>query len=393
MALKVAIIAGEPSGDMQAAGLIKALKEQSSEPIEFMGIGSEQMAREGFKSSYNMDILSVGGFGIDVILAIPRIYLLYKQITKKIIEFQPDVFIGVDAPDFNFHVEKKLKEHGVKTVHYISPTIWAWRYERIFKIKKTTDLMLCIFPMEEELYIKENIKAKFIGNPLADKIELNIDKNKYRHGLLSNSSLNSNKNLNINEYTTIFTILVGSRKAEIKRLAHIFIKACNIIAKRIVDCVFLFPFAKNSTYNAFLNIINSGIEVDFQYKVLLDLTDKAIKASDLVLTKSGTVTLEVALCKKPMIISYKVSRLTEWILRHKLKIKYVGQPNILLDEEVVKELLQDEATAENLANEMLNLYNDKKRQDYIISRFYELHHLLKHDASNIAAKTILEFIG
>ncbi|MFO0319638.1 MAG: lipid-A-disaccharide synthase, partial [Neisseriaceae bacterium] len=140
-------------------------------------------------------------------------------------------------------------------------------------------------------------------------------------------------------------------------------------------------------------IINSGIEVDFQYKVLLDLTDKAIKASDLVLTKSGTVTLEVALCKKPMIISYKVSRLTEWILRHKLKIKYVGQPNILLDEEVVKELLQDEATAENLANEMLNLYNDKKRQDYIISRFYELHHLLKHDASNIAAKTILEFIG
>lgn len=390
MSLKIAIIAGEPSGDMQAASLIAALKKQSPTTIQFMGIGGEQMQKEGFVSSYNMDILSVGGYGLDVIAAIPKIYLLFRKITKKIIDFKPDVFIGVDAPDFNFHIEKKLKQHGIKTVHYISPTIWAWRYERIFKIKKTTDLMLCIFPMEEKMYAKEGIQAKFIGNPLADKIELNVDTQKYREELLLTSA--SIKNVDFSNNSRVFTILVGSRKSEIKSLAPIFIEACNLITKQITDCIFLFPFAKQSSHDAFFELLNSGVEVNFQYQVLLNATDKAIKVSDLVLTKSGTVTLEVALCKKPMVISYKVSKFTEWILKRKLKIKYVGQPNILLNEEVAKELLQENATPEKLANEMILLSNDKKRQEYMISRFYELHHMLKLDAGNIAAKTILDFI-
>ena len=181
--LRVAIIAGEPSGDMLAHRLIHEMKNYSSEPIEFIGIGGQLMKSEGFHSSFDMEILSVGGYGVDVISAIPKILSIRLQIIKQILDFKPDVFIGVDAPDFNFYVEKKLKQHGIKTVHYVSPTIWAWRYNRIFKIKKSTDLMLCIFPMEEALYNRENIKAKYIGHHLADQIEIDIDTAYYKNKL------------------------------------------------------------------------------------------------------------------------------------------------------------------------------------------------------------------
>jgi len=324
MTLKIAIIAGEPSGDMLAAQLISTLKVQSVEPIEFLGIGGEQMALQGFTSLYPMDTLSIGGYGLDVLSAIPKIYLLYRKVCTAIIDFKPDVFIGVDAPDFNFHVEKKLHKCGIKTIHYVSPTIWGWRYERIFKIKKTTDLMLCIFPMEEDIYKKENIKAKFVGNPLANKIDLEINSKVFRK-VLQGSTI---KDLDLN--APIFTVLVGSRVAEIKKLAPIFIGACGVVAKKIPNALFLFPF--------------------------------------------------------------EVSKFTEWLVRQKIKIKYVGLPNILLNEEVAKELLQDDATADKLANEMLDLYENKDRQEYIIKRFYELHRMLKENDHYKAANTILEFI-
>ncbi len=379
--IKIAIIAGEPSGDMLAANLIASLKKTTPIPIEFMGIGGEKMLSQGFNSSYNMDILSIGGYGLDVISAIPKIYCLYRKIVQDIIEFKPDVFIGVDAPDFNFHVEKKLKLHGIKTIHYISPTIWAWKYERIYKIKKTTDLMLCIFPMEEAIYTKESINAKFVGNPLAQQIELDIDIKHYRDKL----GILDNKN--------VFTVLVGSRKAEIKNLGTIFIEACKLIATKIPESIFLFPFSKESTYKAFLDKIESTAQINFTYQVLLNKTSDAIKSASLVLAKSGTVTLEVALCKKPMVISYKLSKITEWLIRRKITIKYVGQPNIFLNEEVAKELLQDEATVDNIATEMISLYYDKDRQEYMIKRFYELHNMLMCDTDDIAATTILNLIN
>ncbi|MCE2705460.1 MAG: lipid-A-disaccharide synthase [Proteobacteria bacterium] len=385
MTLKIAIIAGEPSGDMLAAQLISTLKVQSVEPIEFLGIGGEQMALQGFTSLYPMDTLSIGGYGLDVLSAIPKIYLLYRKVCTAIIDFKPDVFIGVDAPDFNFHVEKKLHKCGIKTIHYVSPTIWGWRYERIFKIKKTTDLMLCIFPMEEDIYKKENIKAKFVGNPLANKIDLEINSKVFRK-VLQGSTI---KDLDLN--APIFTVLVGSRVAEIKKLAPIFIGACGVVAKKIPNALFLFPFANKKIYDAFILIMNT-FDVSFKYHILLNQTSDAIKACDVGLVKSGTVSLEVALCKKPMVISYKVSKFTEWLVRQKIKIKYVGLPNILLNEEVAKELLQDDATADKLANEMLDLYENKDRQEYIIKRFYELHRMLKENDHYKAANTILEFI-
>ena len=375
--LKVAIIAGEPSGDMLASRLIQELKAQHGGQLEFIGIGGELMKSEGFHSSFNMDILSVGGYGLDVIKAIPKILSIRLKIIKQIIEFKPDVFIGVDAPDFNFYVEKKLKQHGIKTVHYVSPTIWAWRYNRIFKIKKSTDLMLCVFPMEEALYARENIKAKYIGHHLADQIEMDIDTDYYKNKL--------------NLKGTVFCVLFGSRKSEINSFARVFIDACNIIAKSIPGATFLCPMVNQSMHDLFIKVLEES-EVDFKYKVLINQTGDAIKASDMVLAKSGTVTLEVALCKKPMIISYKVSKFTEWLVKKQLYIKFVGLPNILLNEEVAPELLQDDANPENLAQNFIELYNDSVKKQSIINKFYTLHRILAKNASIEGAKAIISLI-
>ncbi len=374
--LRVAIIAGEPSGDMLAARLIHEL--QSKAQVEFIGIGGELMKLEGFHSSYDMEILSVGGYGLDVLKAIPKILSIRLKIIKQIVDFKPDVFIGVDAPDFNFYVEKKLKQNGIKTVHYVSPTIWAWRYNRIFKIKKSTDLMLCVFPMEEALYKKENIKAKYIGHHLADQIEMDIDTNFYKTKL--------------NLSGTVFCALFGSRKSEINSFAKIFIETCNLIHKTVPDAIFVCPMVNKSLHDLFLDVLDAA-KVDFKYQVLTNQTGDAIKASDMVLAKSGTVTLEVALCKKPMIISYKVSKFTEWLLKKRLYIKFVGLPNILLNEEVAPELLQDDANPENLAANFVALYNDKSRQKYMIDKFYTLHKILARNASVEGAKAILELIN
>lgn len=376
--LKIAIISGEPSGDMLASGLMANLNQLSSSPIEYFGIGGAKMSQHGLNSAYDMSILSIGGYGFDVIKAIPKIVCMRQKIIKQIIKFKPDVFIGVDAPDFNFYIEKKLHQSGIKTVHYVSPTIWAWRYERIYSIKKSTDLMLCIFPMEEAIYHKENIKAKFVGHHLANSIELEVDTAKYKAQLALSG--------------TVFTILVGSRVNEIKMIGQIFIKACNIISQQIPNATFLFPLLNERAKQLFMQVLSTE-EIKFNYQIIVNNTSNAIKASDMVLAKSGTVTLEVALCKKPLIISYKIRKFTAWLIKRKIKIKYVGQPNILLNEAVAPELLQEAANPENLASHFIELYHNKAHQLRMISKFRQLHLELCQESSATAALAILELIG
>lgn len=376
--LKIAIVAGEPSGDLLAAGLIENLIKHSKWPIKFFGIGGDRMQCLGFQSTYDMNILSIAGYGFDVLRAIPKILRLRQRLIRQIIEFQPDVFIGVDAPDFNLYVEKKLHQAGIKTVHYISPTIWAWRYKRIYAIKKSTDLMLCIFPMEEAIYQRENIRAKFVGHQLANAIELEIDTAKYKEQLGSPG--------------IIFTILIGSRSSEIKKLGKIFIRACNIIHSQIPNATFLFPLINERTKALFMHELEQE-ELKFNYKILVNQTITAIKASDMVLAKSGTVTLEVALCKKPMIICYKVSKITEWLVKRQIKIRFVGQPNILLDEEVVPELLQCAANPENIATNFVALYKDPARVAKITTKFRNLHLALGGERNATGALAVLELLG
>ncbi len=377
--LKVAMIAGEASGDMLASSLIEALKKEYPGEIEFVGIGGRMMMEQGFKSWHNMETLSVMGY-IEVIRSLPQLIKLRSQILKQLLEYMPDVFIGVDAPDFNFYIENKLKQASIKTVHYISPTIWAWRYERIHKIKKSTDLMLCIFPFEEEIYKKEQMSAKFIGHPMANAIEMEIDTAKYR------------KELGLPLERNIFTILSGSRKREVNSLAQILIETCNRIDAQIPNSYFVFPFANQTTLAIMQNHLAKS-NVKFAYKLLINQTREALKACDMAIAKSGTVSLETALCKKPMLICYKINKFTEWMVKKKITIKFVGQPNIIANREIVKEFLQEDANPIAMSDFIVELYNSKERRQAMIDEFYKLHHLLRQDASIEGARAILELIN
>lgn len=376
--LKIAMIAGEASGDMLASSLIPALQKQSPEEIEFVGIGGRMMTEVGFQSWHNMETLSVMGY-VEVIKSLPQLLKLRYQILDELLEYQPDVFIGVDAPDFTFFIENKLKQAGIKTVHYISPTIWAWRYERIYKIKKSTDLMLCIFPFEEAIYAKEKMAAKFIGHPMANDIEMEIDTPYYR------------EQLGLPQDRIIYTVLSGSRKREVESLALILIETCNRIHAKIKNSLFIFPFANQSTLEIMQQFLNES-HTQFEYKLVLNLTRDALKACDYAIAKSGTVSLEAALCKKPMLICYKINKLTEWMLRRKITIKYVGQPNIIANKEIIQEFLQEDANAEAMSNYMLELHANQDKRQAMINEFYLLHQQLRQDASVEGAKAILDLI-
>lgn len=374
--LKVAMIAGEASGDMLASSLISAIKKQYAGEVEFVGIGGRMMAEQGFTSWHNMETLSVMGY-IEVVKSLPQLIKLRYQILRELIKYKPDVFIGVDAPDFNFFIEHKLKQAGIKTVHYISPTIWAWRYERIHKIKQSTDLMLCIFPFEEEIYSKENMAARFIGHPMANDIELDINTHHYR------------TKLELPHDKTIYTVLSGSRKREVNSLAQILSDTCSKINAKVPNSMFVFPFA-NQTTLAIMQEHFDKSKVDFAYKLVLNQTRDALKACDFAIAKSGTVSLEAALCKKPMLICYKINKFTEWMVRKKITIKYVGQPNIIAGKELVPEFLQEDANAESMSNFMIDLYHNKTKQQTMIAEFYKLHNQLRQDASIEGARAILE---
>lgn len=377
--LKIAMIAGEASGDMIASALIKALIQNSSQQIQFMGIGGKLMQQAGLHSLYDMETLSVMGY-LEIIPQLIKIIKIRSNIIKDLINFQPDIFIGIDAPDFNLYIAQQLKKKGIKIVHYVSPTIWAWKYKRIFKIKKIVDLMLCIFPFEPVIYQRENIPAIFVGNNVADNIELEIDSQNYK------------TQLGFNGINNLFTILVGSRTREIKSLAVILINTCNIIAQQIPDAYFLFPFVSTTHAELFTQII-ALTQVKFNYQILLNQTSAAIKASKMVIAKSGTVNLEVALSKKPMLVCYKVNKFSAWILKKILKIKYISQVNILLDQELVPELLQDQANPINLAKEFIKLLHDSERQKFMLEQYTKLHHLLKKNAAHNAATAILNLIA
>lgn len=374
--LKIAMIAGEASGDMLASSLISALKQSYRGEVEFVGIGGRMMQEAGLTSWHKMETLSVMGY-LEVIKSLPAILKIRKAVLKQLLEYKPDVFIGVDAPDFNFYIEHKLKQAGIKTVHYISPTIWAWRYERIYNIKKSTDLMLCIFPFEEEIYHSEGMHAKFIGHPMANEMPLDVDTPHFRELL----SLPANK--------TIYTVLCGSRIREINNLAAILIQTCNNIFTAITDAYFVFPFANSATQKLFEKHLQQA-QVKFPYQTLLNQTRNALSASDYVLAKSGTVSLETALCKKPMLICYKINKLTEWMVRRKIKIKYVGQPNIIAGREIIPEFLQEKANPLEMSEFMIRLHQDKSLRDKMISEFYQLHRQLRQDASVEGARAILE---
>ncbi len=371
-----AIVAGEASGDILGAGLIKALKEQYPN-AKFIGIGGPKMIAEGFESLYPMDRLSVMGL-FEVLGRLRELLKIRKNLFKSLLDMTPDVFIGIDAPDFNLSLERKFKDKGIKAVHYVSPSVWAWREKRVFKIKECVDLVMCLFPFEVAFYQKHGVPAVCVGHTLADAIDLETDTQGARKLL----------KLNVNE--PVMAILPGSREGEVARLGDVFIDAANLIRQQIPNIQFVIPAANSERKLQLQSLLQ---EKELSGVTLLDgQSREAMAAADTILLASGTATLEAMLLKKSMVVSYKLSALTAFFVFRMLKQPFVSLPNLLAGKELVPELLQDEATPDNLAKASLKLMQNKTALKEIQQEFLILHKGIRLNADQAAAQAIKELI-
>lgn len=373
--LKIGVVAGELSGDTLGAGLIQAIRKLHPD-AEFIGIGGPQMNALGCHSLFDMETLSVMGL-VEVLGRLPQLLKVKKGLVEHFTQNPPDVFIGIDAPDFNLRLERDLKDKGIKTVHYVSPSVWAWRQNRIHGIAKATNLVLAFLPFEKAFYDQHNVPCEFIGHTLADTIPLNSD------------SLPARLSLNLEQDKTWLAVLPGSRGSELKMMCEPFMEACKLLAAQHPHLGFVVALVNESRRKQFEDAWQEfAPELDFK---LVDGTARTvIEASDYVMLASGTVALEAMLINRPMVVGYKVNALTAAIARRMLKTKYVSLPNILADELLVKELLQENCTPQALAAEVERLMQSPNEQK---QRFEELHQMIRKDADTQAAKAVLELIG
>ena len=374
----IAIVAGESSGDLLGSHLIKSLKSVRSD-LKFIGIAGPKMMKEGANSFFLMEELSVRGY-FEAFRKLFHLIKLRKTLLKQILNEKPDLFIGIDAPDFNFWIEKQLKKKGVPVIHYVSPSIWAWRGNRLRKIKKSIDHMLTIFPFEKNIYSKANIQATFVGHPLAEMIPFNPNKKKAQDKLKI-----------INAYKVI-ALLPGSRQGEVKWHAQLLIDSATEISKKIRDVKFLVPLPTRETYDIFSKTLFKNTHAELDIQLLIGHASDAINAADLVIVASGTATLETALYKKPMIVIYKMSSISWQILKRMRYLPFVSLPNILLNKFVVPELLQGDATSENISSKTFEILKDAPYRKNLIIQFTKIHHQLKQNTSDRLNRIILKFI-
>ena len=373
--ITIAMVAGEPSGDLLGAGLMKALLRHNPN-IRFIGIGGPKMIALGFCSSFPMDMLSVNGL-VEVIRHFPAIARMRSQLIDKLSIIKPDLFIGIDSPDFNLDLETKLRQKGILTMHYISPTIWAWRPGRIHTIAKACDHMLVLFPFEAALYKKHAISATYVGHPLADDIadEPQTHACRQRFGCEKNHP--------------VFTLLPGSRRSEVHFHSNLMIETAQKLFHRYPNSIFLVPAATQATKVIFTEAIKHPSAIHLPIVVIDGQSSEAIQAADVVICASGTATLETALWKKPMVITYKTSWLTWQIASRMVKLTCVGLPNILLANEVVPEYLQDKATPDNLSEAAIEWIEHPDQTEALRQQFINLHHLLRQNASEKAAQAVI----
>ena len=376
----IAMVAGEASGDLLASQLMLAIKAKIP-AVRFVGIGGPKMQAAGMQVLYPMEKLSVMGY-LEVLRHYREIAGIRRSLRKHLLANPPDLFIGVDAPDFNFDLELSLKQHGIPTIHYVSPSIWAWRGERIHKIKRAVSHLLALFPFEQPLYEKAGVPVSYVGHPLADMLPEKPNRIEMR------------EQMRIQPATVkVFAMLPGSRKSEVRQLAKTYIDTARLILKSIPDAQFLVPLGSRETRNIFELAIWQDEAQDLPITLLFGHAHDAMIAADGVLVASGTATLEAALLKRPMVITYKMSAITYWLAKRKQYLPYVGLPNILAGKFVVPELLQSDATPENLAQALVNLVSNKQAIAELEARFLEMHLMLKQDAAQKAAEAVLPFLG
>lgn len=377
-----ALVAGETSGDLLAGLLLDGLKQQWP-TLSTAGIGGPQMAKRGFQAWWAHDKLSVHGFGWEVLRRYREIVGIRHQLKERLLQHHPDIFIGVDAPDFNLDLEADLKAQGIKTVHFVCPSIWAWRPERVEKIKRSVDHVLCIFPFEPELLARHGIAATYVGHPLANVIPLQPDRVAARAklGLMTNDP--------------VVAILPGSRESEIRHLALRFFQAAALIKQAQPATKFIVPAIPSLRQKIEAAARASGLGDDV-LQVIDGQSHTVLAACDVTLIASGTATLEAALFKRPMVIAYRMGALSWHIMRRKKLQPWVGLPNILCRDFVVPELLQDAATPQALAEEVLRwlgaMRSEPEKIAALEQRFTTLHHELLRDTPKLAAHAIAQLL-
>jgi len=387
----IALIAGEDSGDQLGADLIAAMRKRYPD-ARFVGIGGARMQAQGFESWYDIRELSLFGFA-EVISHLPRLLRLRKQLVARLIAAKPAIVVGIDAPDFNLGVERRVREAGLRTVHYVSPSVWAWREERAAKIGQSADRVLCLFPMEPAIYARHGVDARFVGHPLADRFALVSDR------------VGARDFLELPQNAPVLAVLPGSRSSEVSKLGRVFLDAARRVAAELPGLRIVIPAANARVHATLKAMLGDGPSND-DTPILLDgRAHEAMLAADVVLLASGTATLEAMLAKRPMVVGYRVSPISYRIARalNMLKTDVYALPNILAracglgDQAMLApELMQDDCTPEKLAAAVLALFRDSQRRGEIVAAFEQLHRALRGElegeAGDHAADAIIELI-
>ncbi len=375
--LRVGIVAGEASGDLLAAGLMQALRDRCGDVV-FECVAGPLMEAQGCLTLAPAERLSVMGL-IEPLARIPELFMLRRSLVRHFTDNPPDVFIGVDAPDFNLGLEYRLRQFGVKTVHYVSPSIWAWRQYRIKKIRKAVDLMLTLFPFEAEFYQDNNVPVAFVGHPLANMIAVQPDLPAAR------------QRLGLAGHSQIIAMLPGSRVTEVNRLAPLMLKTAAYCLKHNDNLHFVVPLASGKIRDRFERFLQ--LPAPLPITLFDGKARDVMEASDAVLVASGTATLEAMLLKKPMVVTYKLSAFSYHIVKRLIKVKVVSLPNLLAGKPLVPELMQDEATPVALGEQLLTYLNDHEASQAIHDTFVALHEQLQLDANEKATDHILALVN
>jgi lipid-A-disaccharide synthase len=376
MTLRVGLVAGEASGDQLGAGLITAIRQRCPE-AEFYGVGGPGMTAAGCHAWYDAEQLSVIGLS-EIVRHLPELIRIRRDLRRRFLHRRPDVVVGIDSPDFNLGLERRLRRQGIKTVHYVSPSVWAWRAGRVRTVRRSANRVLCLLPFEPQIYQSSGVDAVFVGHPLADRIEPISDKRPVREAL------------GLAADATVVAVLPGSRGSELAHLGADFAAAIGWLAKRRPDLVFVAPMASPTLRDSFDGLLRTHAP-DADIRLTDGQSRSVMAAADVILMASGTATLEACLIGRPMVVAYRVAPLTRWILQDlgMLKIDRFALPNLLSDRQLVPEILQDDVSPEALGSAVLGWLDDADRRSRLMQDFRGIRDLLRQDADQGAAEAVL----
>ena len=372
-----AIVAGEASGDILGAGLIRSLRLRYPN-ARFVGIGGDEMTAEGFHSLVPMERLSVMGL-VEVLGRIRELFDIRARLMNYLLATPPDVVIGIDSPDFTLGIERRCSDAGIPTAHYVSPSVWAWRQKRIFTIAKSVNLMLTLFPFEARFYEEHGVPVAFVGHPLADRIPMMPD------------TVGARQSLGLLEDAPVLAILPGSRGGEVERLGTLFLEAARWIQGRRPDLQLVIPCV-NRDREKQVQALVEALDVKLAVTIVRGRSREVMASSDVVLLASGTATLEAMLLKKPMVVGYRLSRVSYALVSRLVKVPYVALPNLLAKEQLVPELLQDDASPESLGEAVLERLENESERARLTAAFSQLHEQLRQGADEQSAAAISALI-